>query len=64
MKLANKIRISDVSDNKLKMDLTSNMDDQTIRACTSDVDLLTKLNTPTIMSQTSCSITADIEKKL
>ena len=64
MELVDEVGISDTSNDKLDLDLTSNVDNQTIGACTLDVDLLTELNTPTIISQTSYSITADIEKKL
>ena len=58
------MRISNTSDDKSDLDLTFNVDDQTIGVCTSDVDLPTEPNTPTIMSQTSHSTIADVEKRL
>ena len=64
MELANEVRISDASDNELDLDLTFNVDDQTIEACTSDINLPTELNTLIIMSYTSCLTTADVEKIL
>ena len=64
MEFTNKVGISNISNDKLDLDLTSNVNDQTIGACTSDVDLLIKSNTSTIISQTSCLITTDIEKTL
>src|SRR5437667_6658451 len=42
LELADKVGISDASDDESDLDLTSNVDDQTIEACTSDVNLPTE----------------------